>query len=698
MLASKTFTRESRFTPFFGAPPFEVRSRTSEDWGVNTYEIVSDGRFLSSPSTNEWWKESRENRGKSVFRTALLPPRQFVLSTAALLEGGEERRSWSSVVSFLTSLPRILYRRNPRGTFDVFFGFFDVYFREMAKTHWKARWRPEDRVWRLGPGGVYADVFESALSAFSKRRSMFRIDEPTTRSGSFEMKKYQLRARSRIREWAENGMNGFLVAHDPGLGKTRTALSVAEGFLSADETARGAFVLAPPSTLSQWKEAAGDVGLVAAVVHGSEKNSFETLDEDVSIVATSPDYMLETPERMKKAVELCENRLVVLDEATRYKSSDSASSKAASFLALAGRFLLMLSGTPVENNIGELESLVLLGEPRVCPRDEFRAKHEIRGEREIYVPKLGKKITIPSVKYIGADEFGRRVAPFMDAERHDGDEASLLMPELEKEDIFIVPGRVENTVDSILREEYRKTYDEVFDEDEAFREAYRGNRTPGAAVLAHSQMAVFDPLTLFFVDTSSEILPGVLERLKNERVIPEGYVGAKAAEMLKLLGRNDVGSTPSVVFTSFSSVAKRAFEIISAGFPERPVFLVTGATPRKARLAVLSEASQSKNAIIVCTGALSMGVEMQFARTVVHLDIPWTPSQEDQRTDRIHRIGGKGKGRVFRLLCTGTIDTKKLGIHKKKRASANAALAASLPSKKKSRREVKELVGESFIF
>lgn len=684
------------FSTFFSAPPFDVRTCFNERWGVNLYEIATDIRFAERAPTSEWWTVKN---GEAVFRTVLIPPSRFILSTASAVNGAKERRSWFSIVSLLSSLPRILFEETSRGSFNVFAGYFDLYFREMAKTHWKGEWMKDDKVWRLRPGGVPKEALGAALSSFSRRRKRFLVDDTSTTTGAFQMKKYQMRAVSRIKTWGEDGMNGFLIAHDPGLGKTRTALSVASGFLSADDASRGAVVLAPQSTLAQWRNTSFDVGLSAEISHGSEKKDIREISPDTQVVITTSDYAFHNPERLVDAVKLCENRLLILDEAVHYKNPESKSFKAAALMAMASKFVAMLSGTPVENHIGELEALVLLGEPRVFPKREFAALHEVYGEKEVYIPSQKKCITRRTVSYVDATKFGERVAPFIDRERHDGDEASVSMPVLEHEDIEVLPGFVEMEVERIVRDEYMKIYKEAFNEDLAFREAYRGNSTPGASVLTHLQMALFDPHVFDFLETDSEILLSAVERIKREGTIPAGYFGAKARALVELLDKPMVASSPSIVFTCYSGVAKRAAEILKSELEEnRPVFLITGATTRKTRLSILDEASKTRNGVIVSTGAMSMGVEIKFARSAIHIDMPWTPAQMDQRTDRIHRIGALGTGRVFRLICPNSVDTKKLGIHKKKRTAAENALAASSPFRRKDSNKNRELAGESFIF
>ena len=274
-----------------------------------------------------------------------------------------------------------------------------------------------------------------------------------------------------------------------GLGKTYTSLSAARSFIDFSGGA-GAVAVVPPGIMDQWRRSALETGLSCEIYH-SQNSKWESLSNselrDADLIITGAEFLKGSAERLLTIAQATAGRLLILDEATKFKSRDSANYKAMLPLSLASEFVLFLSGSPILNNIGEMENLILLGDPGYYPLKEFSEAHAREKETEIYVPSLGRRITIKKTDYVNEKEFRRRCLPFFDREMKNSPSIGIILPDVLETNIVVEAGRRSGRCVSpagrlgrMYSESGRRSPDR----------ACVGQRTGSAVVLIYEQMAI----------------------------------------------------------------------------------------------------------------------------------------------------------------------------------------------------------------
>lgn len=665
-----------RFLGFLNAVPFEVQYRKDDVWNDTEYRIIARGRDFHASAPKGLWRECPEG---CFFTASTIPSAELFLATDALLSGNEHA-AWRKVYDILSGLPRILFRENDKvGYISVKCGYHDVFFREMMKTHFNGKWNPDDRCWTIyPPDKEYRQAFLSSLSIFASARRRLAIGRPETMEGlPMELLDHQTYVHDLIRSAGNDGKRAFLVAHDMGLGKTYTSLSAVKSFIETSADGRGCVAVVPPGTIRQWRACAAETGLTSSVYHSTNPKWESLGDEELSesdVIITGVEFLKENPERLNVITRHSERRICILDEATKCKNRKCGNYKTILPVSLASDFTVFLSGTPLLNNIEEMENLILLGDPRYYPYKEFAENHIREEKKEVYVPTQKKRITIKVNTYVNEEAFRKKVLPFFDRETKKSTSLGIILPDVEETNVTVVPGEVERKICALLRSEYENFYISSIDEDKTLLQLASGHHSKSGAVIIFEQMVLNAPETIFQSRGKSPVLEAVQERVSAEGLIPAGYVPEKMRKLISILSEPHALAAPSVVFTGFKTTAAVLKRTLEETFPGRPVFLVAGGTAHSKKSKVLSKLRGTDNGIIICTDAMTYGVEMQFASTLVQYDLPWSPMVADQRTDRINRIGASGTRHIYYITAAGTIEESKWRIHEKKRKTVETVL------------------------
>jgi superfamily II DNA or RNA helicase len=427
---------------------------------------------------------------------------------------------------------------------------------------------------------------------------------------------------ARLAHWGA----GAILADEMGLGKTVQTLAVL-----GDRAALGpALVVAPTSVVANWVDEA------ARFVPELRVRLFRGPDRDACLRGLGPgdllvtSYAIATTDAEKlAAIELAS---LVLDEAQAVKNATTERSRALRGLRAAWR--LGLTGTPIENHLGEIWSLM-----RVISPGFLGSWDQFRGRFAVPIEKFG--------------DDGRRRAlsrllrPFV-LRRTKAEVAPELPPRTE-----VVRMVRLSTEERALYEELRlSTIDEL---TKATRDRER------------------DPQSLRFV------LLAALTRLRQlcchpRLVYPRTPAGsAKAAYLLELLAELREGGHQVLVFSQFRSFLEiLAPRLRQHGFRALVLDGTTPAETRERRIAAF-QAGQAE-VFLISLKAGGFGLNLTAADTVIHLDPWWNPAVEDQATARAHRIGQQRPVTAVRLVARGTIEESVLGLHAAKRALAAALL------------------------
>ncbi len=452
----------------------------------------------------------------------------------------------------------------------------------------------------------------------------------TPRGLKTHLRGYQSEGLAWLQFLREYELAGIL-ADDKGLGKTVQALA---HILIEKEAGRldcPALVVAPTSMMSVWKSEATRFApaLKVLVSHGSKrKEGFEHIARHDLVVTTYALLRLDEEELKKHAYHI-----IVLDEAQNIKN---AKTKAAAIAAqLKARHRLCLTGTPLENHLGELWSLFnfllpgFLGDERV-----FRARYRTPIEKE------GDSVR--------RDFLARRVKPFL-LRRTKEKVAGELPPKTEITRSVELGG-----AQADLYETVRAAMDKRVREEIAVRGLARSHIIVLDALLKLRQICC-DPRLVKALGTAKKPVPSAkLELLMEmlEELLDEG-------RSILLFSQ----------FTSMLTLIEAELNVRKFGYVK-----LTGET-RDRETPVKKFQNGEVKLFLISLKAGGTGLTLTAADTVIHYDPWWNPAVEAQATDRAHRIGQDKPVFVYKLIAKSTVEEKIIKLQGSKAALASGILA-----------------------
>nr|WP_314545511.1 DEAD/DEAH box helicase [uncultured Massilia sp.] len=441
-----------------------------------------------------------------------------------------------------------------------------------------------------------------------------------------QLRAYQLAGLSWMQFLREYGFGGIL-ADDMGLGKTIQTLAHILVEKEAGRLDAPALVVAPTSLMGNWQDEAARFapGLRVLLLHGKDRaSSFERIPEADLVLTT---YALLG--RDEEALRRHRYHLLILDEAQYIKNHRARAAQVACLLD--ARHRLCLTGTPVQNHLGELWSQFhflmpgLLGDDKAFRR-HFRNPIEQGGDVQ------------------RAHLLTRRLKPFM--LRRTKDKVATELPPKTEIVLHVDAGAAQRD----LYETVRLAMDRRV-RDEIDRKG-----------LARSQIVILDAL-LKLRQVCCD--PRLLD--------PASSAGsAKLEALLELLETLRSEGRKVLVFSQFTSM----LALVGAALKERAIdfALLTGETEdRAAQVAAFQQGRV--DVFLISLKAGGVGLNLTAADTVVHYDPWWNPASENQATDRAWRIGQDQPVFVYKLIVRGTLEEKIQDMQRRKGELAAAVLA-----------------------
>jgi len=425
-----------------------------------------------------------------------------------------------------------------------------------------------------------------------------------------ELRDYQREGYQWMQFLLEHGLHGIL-ADDMGLGKTLQTLT---HLLAEVESGRNAgkpsLVIAPTSVVMNWQREAAKFapGLRVLVLQGSERKSGFRRIPQSDLVLTS--YAL--LHRDLEALLEHEFHLLVLDEAQHVKNPGAQVTRAAGSLRAGHR--LCLSGTPVENHLGELWSLMDFLMPGFLgPLETFRSTWQTP------IEKNGNEARRSAL--------ARRVGPLI-LRRTKHDVAKELPPKTE-----IVHEIEMGEAQKDLYETVRSTMDKQVRQALAIR----------------GQQA-----QIVFLDA----LLKLRQICCHPRLLGEDHAGSGSAKfdyLADLLETLREEGHRVLVFSQFTSL----LEIIESHLAAEGVsyLKLTGATKDRQSLVERFQGGEGE-VFLISLKAGGTGLTLTGADTVIHYDPWWNPAAENQATDRAYRIGQDKPVFVHKLICRQTVEER----------------------------------------
>ncbi len=448
---------------------------------------------------------------------------------------------------------------------------------------------------------------------------------PTPAWFAGELRPYQQRGLAWLSFLSSLGL-GACLADDMGLGKTCQTLAL----LLAEREPRAAgngkrrkrlaptLLICPMSVAGNWQREAQRFAprLSVLVHHGPERlqgGKFATAARRADLVITT--YALATRDREALAAVKWER--IVLDEAQNIKTIDAKQTKA--IRSLPARHRVALTGTPVENRLTELHSIIdflnpgLLGPAATfkrcyaTPIERFRDQH-------------------------ATERLRRATGPFI-----------LRRLKTDSSIISDLPDKIEMRVDCHLTEEQATLYQAVV--DEMLEKAQHADGIERSGIILAALMKL------------KQVCNHPAHLLKDHSEL-NGRSG-KLARLEEILGEALAEGDKALCFTQFAEFGHSLRGHLQDRLGREALFL-HGGTAKSARDEMVErfQSDDGPPLFVLSLKAGGTGLNLTAANHVVHFDRWWNPAVEDQATDRAFRIGQGKNVQVHKLTCVGTLEER----------------------------------------
>ncbi|HAP68091.1 MAG TPA: hypothetical protein DCQ99_10090 [Nitrospinae bacterium] len=411
---------------------------------------------------------------------------------------------------------------------------------------------------------------------------------------------------------------GACLADDMGLGKTIQAITllagIKEGKVKPVCPVQGPHLLVlPPSLLFNWENEIGRFypDLKIHFYTGLERT---TEFKDCDVFITTYGLIRRDIERLKKI----QFNVIIFDEAQAVKNIYADVTGAVR--QLNGYFKLTMTGTPLENHLGEYYSILDLSLPGLLGEyDNFKS----------YI----KLDTSPSLELIL-----RRTRPFV--LRRTKEKILKELPPKTESDIYLELTDKQKVLYKKTVEMIRSTIDE----------AYHTKTTAQAQIIALTAILKLRQLCVH---------PKLLDPTMDE---PSPKIEFLISKLRELIDEKH----SALVFSQFTSFLNILEDVLKKS--EMPFSRLDGSTAVKKRKGLVEGFQDCKEASIFLLSlkAGGQGLNLTRASYVFHLDPWWNPAVENQASDRAHRIGQKNKVSIMRILMRHTIEEKMMELKKKK--------------------------------
>lgn len=424
------------------------------------------------------------------------------------------------------------------------------------------------------------------------------------------------------------GAGRAVLADDMGLGKTIQGIGVAE-LMAREAGISKVLVICPTSLKSQWRnEIQRFSGRNVQLILGSAEERAEQYDNECFFTVCNYEQVLKD----MLSIERVKWDLIILDEGQRIKNWEAKTSNVVK--SLKSPFALVLSGTPLENRLDELYSVVqFIDDRRLAPAFRFFNRHRV-------VEDNGKVIG-----YKNLDELRENLKPILLRRTREG-----VLDQLPPRTTDVV--RIPPTAEQL--------------------EIHTGNKQIVSMIARKPYITEMDMLRLrtallmcrmsadstFLVDKQQPSYSSKLEHLENLLRDLFAEEGRKAVLFSE--------------WTTMLNLIEPILKKLNLDFVR-----LDGSVPQKKRQQLVHRFQNEPDCkLFITTNAGSTGLNLQAANTVINVDLPWNPAILEQRIARAHRMGQKRPVQIYVLVTEGTIEESLLNTLSNKQNLALAALDA----------------------
>jgi len=403
---------------------------------------------------------------------------------------------------------------------------------------------------------------------------------------------------------------GAILADDMGLGKTLQTICAING---------RTLVICPKSVVYNWADeiARFRPGLKTSIYHGTKRE----LDDKADVTLTTYAVLRMDVSHLAEI----EWDAIVLDEAQAIKNATSQTAKAA--FELRGKFRAALSGTPVENRLEELWSVMHFANPGLLGgRSDFQTRYATpiaAGDKD------------------AQNRLRSKIRPFV-------------LRRLKRDVIPELPPRTDSVLHIELDEIERGVYDAV---RAATKKDITEKLAKGSGVLA----ALEALLRLRQAACHAQLVPG-----------QNAESSSKIERLLEALEEAKADGHKALVFSQWTSLLDLVEPHLKKA--EIPFARLDGSTRDRAGVVNTFQSENGPPVMLVSLKAGGTGLNLTAADHVFLLDPWWNPAVEDQAADRAHRIGQDKPVMVYRMVAKDTVEERIFALQHKKRALADVAL------------------------
>jgi hypothetical protein len=422
------------------------------------------------------------------------------------------------------------------------------------------------------------------------------------------------------------GAGRAILADDMGLGKTIQGIGVAE-LLARESGISRVLIVCPTSLKSQWRsEITRFCERPCQLVLGSAKERTAQYDNDCFFTICNYEQVM----RDAMAIEQIRWDLIILDEGQRIKNWEAKTTQM--MKSLTSRFALVLSGTPLENRLDDLFSVVEFVDARqLGPSFRFFNTHRVVDEK-------GKLLG-----YKNLDTLREKLTP-------------ILLRRTRSEVMRQLPPRT----DEIVR--IPPTAEQL--------EINRAQRMIIQSIVNKAYISEMDLLRLQKALLLCRMAADSTFLVNKE---PPGY-STKLERLTELLETLNAEKSRKIVLFSEWTTMLDLIEPILKKLNMTYVRL-DGSVPQKKRAQIVHTFQTNPDCkLFITTNAGSTGLNLQTANTIINVDLPWNPAVLEQRIARAHRMGQMNPVQVYILVTEQTIEEGMLGTLAAKKEVALAAL------------------------
>ncbi|MBD0393005.1 MAG: DEAD/DEAH box helicase, partial [Microcoleus sp. C1-bin4] len=480
---------------------------------------------------------------------------------------------------------------------------------------------------------------QELLNTLSDNQAVSAIATPASFRG--QLRPYQALGAGWLAFLERWGL-GACLADDMGLGKTIELIAFLVHLQEQDSLEAPTLLVCPTSVLGNWEREVKKFGptLKVLVHHGDKRakgKAFAAAIKGKDLIITS--YALVF--RDAKEFQGIKWQGLVLDEAQNIKNSEAKQSQAVR--QIEASFRIALTGTPVENRLQELWSILeFLNPGYLGPRNFFQRRFAIP------IEKYGDRESLQTLRSL--------VRPFI-----------LRRLKTDKEIIQDLPEKQEMTVFCGLAAQQAVLYQKIVEESIAELDSAEGIQRRGMilALLVKLKQLCNHPALV-----KAEAKPKELGIKSQE--------SGKLQRLVEMLEEVIAEGDRALIFTQFAEWGKLLKPHLEQHLGREVLFLYGGIRQqqREEMIDRFQHDPQGPPIMILSLKAGGTGLNLTRATHVFHYDRWWNPAVENQATDRVFRIGQTRNVQVHKFVCTGTLEEKIHDMIESKKALAEQVVSA----------------------